>query len=91
MTGRSLEETRREFLLRLARGATLVAPVVATLRPDAAAAQDLLGSLTGSLSPLSTTSVQQQPTSSEQLAPWEPAGATQSPPWERPPPTASGG
>lgn len=90
MAGPSLEETRREFLLRLARGATLAAPVVITLRPDEAAAQGKGPPTAGGLSP-SSTAVQDQPSGTEQLAPWEPAGSAKPAPWERPPPTSSGG
>ena len=100
MSSRSVDETRRDFLLRLARGASLAAPVVLTLRAEEARAQGkgsaaaqqaaAATSALGGLSP-ATTAVQSQPAGTEQLAPWDPAAATQPAPWERPPPTSSGG
>jgi len=98
------EETRRDFLLRLARTAPFVPPAMATLdvRPLLAQGGSTSGGKTstsssstvGSLSPTAQTvsqpTFQLESTSSTSSAPWDASGPTQVPPWSRPPPGTDG-
>ena len=95
---RSLDETRRDFLLRLARTAAFVAPVVATLDAAPVAAQGkasktsaATSSVVGSLTPTSSQAVEQQLRiqSPDETVPWAP-GSGDAAPWTVPPPTSTG-
>ena len=103
---RSQDETRREFLLKLARTAAFVPPLMATVgvRPLAGQGGGSSGgggkktatttgtSTVGSLSP--TAQVVSTPTfdlrSEDAVSPWSPQVQGQAPPWSRPPPTQTG-
>ena len=95
---RSIDETRRQFLIRLARATVLVPPVVATLRPpplDAQGQGRALGhakrAAAGLLSPASLPAVQSSGSTTQEAAPWEPTAPSDSPPWSAPPPSSTGG
>lgn len=101
---RSTGETRREFLLTLARAAAFVPPAMATLSVRPLLAQGgggggktttstttTSGSTVGSLSP--TAQVISNPEfdlQQQQQSPWSPQTPGQPPPWSRPPPTQTG-
>ena len=93
---RSLDETRRDFLVRLARTAGFVAPVVLSLDAAPLAAQGsgkgknatTTTSTVGSLTPTSLMATQQQ-IQSDPTVPWDPTTG-QAAPWSVPPPTSTG-
>lgn len=101
---RSLDETRRDFLVRLAKGAAFVPPALFTVDVSRVAAQGGGGgkggktatttsSVVGTLTPTAPAAVQQQlqiDMQSTQSVPWDP-GSAESPPWSAPPPTSTGG
>lgn len=97
------DETRRDFLLKLARTAAFVPPLMATwgVRPLAgqggggkktSTTTTSSSSTVGSISP--TAQVISNPTfdlqRQQQSAPWSPRLPGQPPPWSRPPPTQTG-
>jgi hypothetical protein len=95
---RSLEETRRDFLVRLARTAGFVAPVVLSLDAAPLAAQGGgagqgggkgagQATVVGSLTPTSQST--QQQLESDPTVPWDPTSG-QAAPWSVPPPTSTG-
>lgn len=102
----SVEQTRRDFLLRLAKTAAFVPPAIASfdVRPAAAQgkgstqAQSTSSSSTvGTLSPTAQTMPSsdfrlstQAETQPSATAPWSPSSPSQPPPWSRPPPTQTG-
>lgn len=98
---RSLDETRREFLLRLARGAAFVPPTLLTLsvsralgaqkgtgggKPNAAAPTSAATTGVSTAAPVRAFQVQPQ----EPGAPWDPGRPAGAPPWSKPPPTQAG-
>lgn len=100
---RSIDETRRDFLRRLAKTAAFVPPAMATfdVRPGSAQgkgttqAQSVSQSATvGELSP--TAQVQPgadfrlDPNAQASPAPWTRSRPGEAPPWSRPPPTQTG-
>lgn len=96
----SVDETRREFLLRLARTSAFVPPALMTLEVGSALAQGKGSGATGApgqqqFGGLSPAARIESPVSSDQIRaepaePWDPGRATGSPPWSRPPPTQGG-
>jgi hypothetical protein len=98
---RSVDETRRDFLVRLARTALFVAPAVVSLDAAPLAAQgggkgkatttSTVGSLTptsaGALQAPSQQQIQTDPSGS--TLPWAP-GSGETAPWTVPPPTSTG-
>lgn len=96
---RSIDETRREFLVRLAHTAGFVAPVVLSLdaAPVAAQSDTIAGqgkavgqsSVVGSLTPTSNAPSSQQLLQSDPSVPWDP-GSGEVAPWSVPPPTSTG-
>jgi hypothetical protein len=99
---RSVEETRRDFLVRLARTAAFVAPAVLTLDAAPLAAQGGGGGKAGKAAATSSSSVvgSLTPTSlqaplletqlqSDETVPWDPASG-ETAPWTVPPPTSTG-
>lgn len=101
---RSIDETRRDFLLRLAKTAAFVPPAMASfdVRPAEGQGGPVAGvgggpPTTGSLSPTAQTmpdaDFRLNPdarTEPSSTAPWTPSRPSQPPPWSRPPPTQTG-
>jgi len=98
---RSVEETRRDFLVRLARTAAFVAPAMLTLDAAPLAAQGSSTSagqatVVGSLTPTSDGALM-APSQEQQLQtdpsgstlPWAPESG-ETAPWTVPPPTSTG-
>jgi hypothetical protein len=101
---RSVEETRRDFLVRLARTALFVAPAVVSLDASPLAAQGgttggkgkaTTTSTVGSLTPTSSGALQapsqqqMQTDPSGSTLPWAPESG-ETAPWTVPPPTSTG-
>jgi len=94
------DETRRDFLLALAKAAAFVPPLMATVavRPLAGqgggkGASGVGGgtSTVGSLSPTAQTlTTPTFDTQGQTTAPWGSEAPAQAPPWSRPPPTQTG-
>lgn len=91
---RSVDETRRGFLKRLARAAAFVPPALVTLKASRAEAQGQPAHA-GRPTPKKQTEGQFQADpslrSDEESQPWDPGRGAGTPPWARPPPTAAGG
>lgn len=98
-----VDETRRDFLLRLARAGAFVPPALLTLEVGSALGQGKGSGATtapgqqqfGGLSPAARiespiTSDQIRADPAEPARPWDPGQATGSPPWSQPPPTQGG-
>jgi len=98
------DQTRRDFLVRLARTTAFVPPLIATVGVGPlfaggkgnsnAAAHAAANSAVGSLSPtaqaVSNPTFNVQPQSPSTAVPWAPGQASQPPPWASPPPTQTG-
>lgn len=91
---RSVDETRRDFLKRLARAAAFVPPALVTLRPSEARAQKKAGGSGVTPPGQSQTqgSFRLDPSQGNQQdpQPWNPGRSAGTPPWAEPPPTAGG-